>query len=57
MNKQWDIIFGTAGTIGTITLAQVNAILACFAGLLTIFVMAMRARREWRNRNDNTPDD
>ena len=50
--KNGDIVFGTLGTVGTITLAQFNAILACGAGLLTVGVMGLRLRREWKHRND-----
>lgn len=50
--KQPDLWFGTLGTAGTLTLATVNVFLGCVAGLLTISVMALRLRREWRARKD-----
>lgn len=50
--KHGDIVFGTAGTVGTITLAQINTALAFAAGILTVGVMAIRFRREWKHRND-----
>lgn len=49
--KHWDIALGTGGTLATITLGGVNVALATVSGLLTIFILAVRARREWRNRN------
>ena len=56
MSKQWDILLGTVGTAGTITLSTINAWLALTAGILTVFVMALRARREWKGR-DRPPED
>lgn len=55
--KHPDIFFGVAGTAGTITLTQVNAVLACLAGLLTVAVMTLRLRREWKQRNITTTKD
>lgn len=49
--KHADIIFGTVGTASTAVLTQVNTVLACIAGVLTVGVMALRFRREWKNRN------
>lgn len=55
--KHGDIVFGAVGTVGTITLTQFNAMLACAAGILTVGVMALRFRREWKNRNQPPKDD
>lgn len=52
MQKHWDSIFGTAGLVGTITLGHVNVAIGCAVGAVTLFVMVLRARREWRHRND-----
>jgi hypothetical protein len=49
--KHGDIIFGTVGTISTGILSTINIILAFIAGSLTVFVMVLRARREWKHRN------
>lgn len=49
--KHGDIVFGTIGTLGTITLTQFNAMLAFAAGILTVGVMALKFRREWKSRN------
>lgn len=51
MKQHADIFFGATGTLGTITLTQVNAVLACVAGVLTVAVMSFRLRREWKSRN------
>lgn len=55
--KKFDVIFGTAGTTATLTLNQINSILALVAGLLTVGVMFLRLRREWKNRNASITKD
>lgn len=55
MHKHWDTIFGTAGAAGTITLGQINAALGIAVGSVTLVVMFLRARREWKNRNEPPP--
>lgn len=55
--KHFDIQFGFAGGIATITLNQFNSIIACVVGLLTVGVMLLRLRREWKNRNVKTIKD
>jgi hypothetical protein len=50
--KHGDIVFGTVGTAGTFGLGTVNLWLGCVAGVLTVGVMAIRLRREWKHRND-----
>jgi hypothetical protein len=57
MKNHWDWIFGSVGTLGTITLGHVNAALACATGLLTVCVMLLKLRREWKNRNTPKPDE
>jgi len=57
MRQNWDVIFGTAGTAGTITLSQINAYLAFMVGVLTVIVMTIRLRREWKNRNTPPTDE
>ncbi len=49
--KNWDLIFGAGGFAGTITLDQVNKVLACAVGLLTVLILIFRLRREWKYRN------
>lgn len=56
MQKHWDVMFGAGGILTTLTLTQVNQLLALGVGLLTLFVMMLRARREWRSRN-KAPED
>ena len=46
-----DIAFGFIGTSATFGLSQINLVLGCAAGVLTIAVMIIRLRKEWRNRN------
>ena len=49
--KHGDILFGAIGTSATFGLAQVNQILACIAGVMTIIVMGVKLRKEWKSRN------
>lgn len=53
--KHGDIFFGAIGTAGTALLSTINVVLACLAGLLTVGIMALRFRREWKHRDDK-PD-
>lgn len=53
--KHWDAIFATAGMGGT--LAFVNTLLATVIAVLTCTMLALRLRREWRNRNDPPRED
>jgi hypothetical protein len=49
-----DARFGLVGTLGTITslsLTQVNALLGCVAGVLTIIYVGLGVRQRWRNRD------
>ena len=50
--KHGDILFGAIGTSATFGLAQVNQILACIAGVMTIIVMGVKLRKEWKSRNE-----
>lgn len=50
--RHGDIAFGAIGTAGTFTLAHVNLLLGCIAGALTVGVMLLRLRKEWKHRND-----
>lgn len=50
-NHNWDITFGAAGTIGTVGLSQINLMLGFLAGVLTVAVMLLRLRKEWKDRN------
>lgn len=54
--KNIDICFGIAGSVTTWGLTAVNGILALIAGILTVAVMVLRLRREWKIRNRD-PDD
>lgn len=56
MKKYWDVLFGTGGFLTSLTLAQWNQLVALAVGLLTLFILIMRSRREWRNRN-KPPED
>ena len=55
--KHGDILFGAIGTSATFGLAQVNQVLACIAGVMTVVVMGIKLTKEWKNRNDKKSDD
>lgn len=52
MNQGNTGLFGTVGTIATFSLAQVNAVIGCIAGLLTIAYVGLGVRHRWVNRNN-----
>ena len=54
--KNGDVILGTIGSTATFTLGALNVWLGICAGVLTVSVMAIKLRREWRHR-DLPPDD
>lgn len=56
MRENWDLGIGGGGTFATISLAGVNAGLAAACGALTLFILALRARREWRKRDEPPTD-
>ncbi len=45
-------MFGAVGTAGTFGLNQINTALGTVAGVLTVTILLLRARREWKRRND-----
>ena len=47
--KHWDAIFATVGMGSTLALA--NTLLATIIATLTVAMLTLRLRREWRNRN------
>ena len=49
--KKWDIVVGTAGSLTTWTLAEVNQLFACVIALMTIVLLSYRLRREHLRRN------
>ena len=51
MKDQSDIILGTLGSMAAFTLGAINVFLGISAGLLTVGVMGLRFRKEWKNRN------
>lgn len=54
--KDWGApIIAAAGLTGTIAL--LNSVGGTIIMLLTIFVLSIRARSAWRNRNGRNPDD
>lgn len=50
--KHNDVIFGTVGTVVTFVLSHFDKALAITAGILTVSILILRFRREWRHRND-----
>ena len=55
--RHGDILFGAIGTSATFGLAQVNQVLACIAGVMTVVVMGIKLTKEWKNRHDKKSDD
>jgi hypothetical protein len=54
--KHSDIVFGTIGTITTFILSHFDKALAITAGLITVGILILRFRREWKHRNDPPAD-
>lgn len=50
--KHGDILFGTIGTTATFGLSLINLTLGCIAGVMTVLVMGIKLKKEWKNRND-----
>lgn len=55
--KNGDVILGAVGTAATFGLNAVNVVLGSIAGALTVAILVLRFRREWRHRNDPPPPD
>lgn len=51
MKHHWDLVVGSLGTVGALTLSQVNGLLAFATGAITLIVMVLKLRKEWLNRN------
>lgn len=45
-------IVGTAGTVASLSLTQINAVLGCVVALLTIVYVCLGIRIRWKNRNN-----
>lgn len=56
MRENWDIGFGSGGTFAILSLASINATLAAGCGALTLAILALRLRREWRKRDEPPTD-
>ncbi len=54
--KYGDVMFGTVAAIFTYAAGHFNEILAAVVGLVSLCVMLLRLRREWKHRDD-PPDD
>jgi hypothetical protein len=54
--KTGDLVFGSIGTFTTFLVGHFDHFLGVIAGMMTIFGLALRIRREWIHRNDK-PDD
>jgi hypothetical protein len=57
MKQNWDLIFGTGGLFAGFSVSQVNAWAGLFVTLSVLFIMVIRARKEWLSRNDKPPKD
>jgi hypothetical protein len=47
-----NVLFGTIGTATTFLASHFNYALGCFAGMLTVGILLIRIRKEWRHRNE-----
>jgi len=46
------VLLGTIGTAATFILSHFDKVLAIAAGILTVALLLLKLRREWRHRND-----
>ena len=44
-------IVGTAGTVASLSLTQINAVLGCIVAILTIVYVSLGIAIRWKNRN------
>lgn len=51
-----DVLFGIVGTGVTFGLSQLNLILGCISGVLTIGILIIKFRREFADRNKPPKD-
>lgn len=56
MKENWDIGFGSGATFAMLTLASINTAIAAGCGALTLAILALRLRREWRKRDEPPTD-
>lgn len=56
MRENWDIGFGGSGVLAVLSLSNLNAGLAAGCGALTLAILALRLRREWRKRDEPPTD-
>ncbi len=57
MNHNGDVILGVGGLVASFSIAQYNALLGAVGLTITVGVMCIRFRKEWKNRNDKPPID
>jgi len=55
--KHGDVMFGAAGSLATFVASHFNEFLGSAVGLVSLAVMLLRLRREWKHRNDAPPND
>lgn len=51
------VLLGTIGTTITFILSNFDKVLAYVAGILTVVLLILKVRREWKHRNDPPADD
>ena len=56
MFRHWDIASGAGATLAVVKLESFNSGIATMVGVLTVILLSLRVRSEWRNRNKPTKD-
>ena len=47
-----NIVFGTVGTLVTFIASHFDYAVACACGTVTLAILCVRFRKEWKHRND-----
>ena len=53
--KHGDVMLGAAGSVATFVASHFNEFLGSCVGLVSLAVMLLRLRREWKHRNEPPP--
>ena len=52
MYRHWEAFFASVGLGASAIVAHVHQIAGLVIALFTLFILAIRAKREWKYRND-----
>lgn len=52
MKRNFDLLFGAAGSGGALWLTHINVCLGIMVATVTLAIMLIRLRKEWKHRND-----